>query len=164
MFFWKFRYHSADHWPSFMTCVHRLRSSKTRFYLWWFCFLFIPALTRPPWSWASWPRWGPCRSAPPGGWWSWPAAWGSRREPPSAWPSPRWHALPAGQSRSRGVWPRPSRSAPPIAASSEPGMMGNRGGKLWVTSASTWQRLIGNRTLCFFGCWLWISSRWNDLT
>lgn len=54
------------------------------------------------------------------------------------WPSPQWHALPAGQSRSHGVWPRPSQSAPPIAASSEPGMMGNRNrkGKYLVMSQS----------------------------
>lgn len=95
------------------------------------------SLTQPPWSWASWPRWGPYRWVPPGGWWSWPGASESRREPPSAWPSLRWHALPAGQSRSHGVWPGPSQSAPPRAASSEPGIMGNRRGKYLVMSQST---------------------------
>lgn len=88
-------------------------------------------LTPPPWSSASWPRWGPCRWALLSGWWSWPAAWESRTAPPSAWPGPRWRAPPAGRSKSRATWPGPSRSAPPTAASSEPAA---RGEKLWVTS------------------------------
>lgn len=41
--------------------------------------------------------------------------------PLSAWPGPRWHALPAGQSRSRGAWQGPSLSGPPRVAYAGPG-------------------------------------------